>query len=168
MKICFIGSTKSLHMQGFAKWFVDRGHEVHLITTGTEKILGTQIYHLKRKKGFLNAFIRVIKTIRLIWRLKPDIVNAHYISGTETIAAALSNYSPLILYAWGSDIAIDPEKSIFHKIIIKFVIRRADKIFTGDEYGKQRLMELGCDEKKIFIVPWGTDFMYLKLNIYSI
>jgi L-malate glycosyltransferase len=133
-----------------------------LITAGSEKIHGVQIYHLKRKKGFFNIFIRVIKTILLIWRLKPDSVNAHYISGTETIAAALSNYSPLILFAWGDDIATDPEKSIFHKIIIKFVIKRADKIFTGDEYGKQRLMELGCDEKKIFILPWGTDFLHSK------
>ena len=149
-------------MQRFVKWFIDRGYEVHLITVGSEKIHGAQIYHLKRKKGFLNVFIRVIKTIQIIRRLKPDIVNAHYISGTETIAAALSNYPRLILSTWGSDIAIDPNKSIFHKTIIKFVIKRADKIFTGDEYGKQRLMELGCDEKKIFILPWGTDFMHFK------
>jgi glycosyltransferase involved in cell wall biosynthesis len=162
MKICFVGNAESIHMQRWIKWFLQRGHITFLITPYWEKINDVQIYNLQRKKGFFNVFIRVIKTIQLIWRLKPDFVYGHYISGTETIAAAFSNYHPFFVTAWGSDLATDPEKSFFHKIIIKFVISRADIIQTGDEYGKQRLIELGCDEKKIFVLPWGTDFSDIK------
>jgi L-malate glycosyltransferase len=163
MRICIIGSSE-IHIQRWVRWFQQKGHITSWITTLEDKIDDVQIYHINKKRGFFNIILRIIQTIRIIKRLKPDVVNAHYISATETIAAALSNHHPFIVIAMGSDISVDPDKSMFHKIFIKYVIKKADIIHTGDDYGKRRLMELGCDEKKIFISPWGVDFIYLKQN----
>jgi glycosyltransferase involved in cell wall biosynthesis len=36
-------------------------------------------------------------------------------------------------------------------------LRKADIVHTGDEFGKERLMQLGCHEYKIIVQPWGVD-----------
>ena len=157
MKICLVGNSNSIHLQRWSRWFVQRGHDVHLITTGTTKIDGVTIYHIKKTRGPINYFLRIIKTIRIIRTLKPQVVNAHYASSTESFAAALSRYHPFVISVWGSDIARDPEKSQIFKKIVKYVLKHADIVHTGDEFGKKRLRQLGCDESKIIIQPWGVE-----------
>jgi L-malate glycosyltransferase len=164
MRVCIIGSS-DIHIQKWVQWFHQRGHTTYWITTLDDKIDGVHIFHIDKKRGLFNLILRIIQTIKTVKKLKPDIVNAHYISATETIAAALSNYHPFVILAMGSDIAIDSDKSIFHNIFIKFVLKRADIVHTGDEYGKRRLMELGCDEKKIIISPWGVNFFHSDSGI---
>jgi L-malate glycosyltransferase len=167
MKICFIGNSDSVHLQKWSRWFVNRGYDVHLITTGKTKIQGVTIYYLKKTKSPINYFLRIIKTIRIIRRLHPHFINAHYVSGTETFAAALSHRHPFIVIAWGSDIALDPDKSWIQRSEVKYVLRQADLVHTGDEFGKERLMQLGCKEHKIFVQPWGAEFEIFDHNISS-
>lgn len=157
MKICLLGNSDSIHLQRWSGWFVNRGYEVHLITTGTTKIQGVTIHPLIRTKNPINYFLRIIKTIRIIRRLKPHIVNAHYASSTETFAAALSHRHPFIVIAWGSDITRDPDRSRILKTEVKYVLRQADIVHTGDQFGKERLIQLGCNEHKIVIQPWGVE-----------
>ena len=157
MKICLVGNSNSIHLQRWSRWFVQRGYDVHLITTGTTKIEGVTIYHLKKTRGPINYFLRIIKTIRIIRRLKPQVINAHFVSSTETFAAALSHYYPFVVSAWGSDIIRDPGKSRVLKTEIKYVLKHADIVHTGDQFGKERLLQLGCADHKIAIVPWGVD-----------
>jgi L-malate glycosyltransferase len=163
-KICLIGNSDSTHIQRWSDWFVNRGYEVHLITTGTKKIQKVTMHLLKKNKNPLNYFLRILRTIRIIRKLKPDIINGHYLSSTETFAAALSHYHPFIVSAWGSDIAIDPDKSWVFKTEVKYVLRQADLVHTGDQFGKNRLIQLGCNEEKIFIIPWGVDFELFRTN----
>ena len=167
MKICLVGNSNSIHIQRWSRWFVQRGHDVHLITTGTTKIEGVTIHHLKKTSGPINYFLRIIKTIRLIRTLKPAVVNAHYASGTESFAVALSRYHPFVISVWGSDIARDSEKSYVFKKTVTYVLKHADVVHTGDQFGKDRLMQLGCNEDKIFIMPWGVDLDLFRSNIKS-
>jgi len=165
MKICVLGGSHLGHIQRWCQWFAQRGHKTILISTGKTQIKDVDIFHLNKKRGYFNVFFRIIKTIRFIHKLKPDIINAHYAVGTETIAAALSLYHPFVVSVWGSDISIDPEKSPLYKILVKFVIHQADLIHTGDEYGKERLIELGCNEKKIIVQLWGIDLKLFQTDI---
>ncbi|MCU0850994.1 MAG: glycosyltransferase family 4 protein [Candidatus Thermoplasmatota archaeon] len=164
-KICFIGNSDSIHLQRWSRWFVNRGYDVHLITPGKTKIQGVSTNYLKKTKNPMNYFLRIIRTIRILRRLKPQVIIAHYASGTETFAAALSHQHPFIVIAWGSDIAIDPEKSKILKTEVKYVLRKADIVHTGDQFGKERLMQLGCNEQKIFVQPWGVDVEIFEKNI---
>lgn len=63
----------------------------------------------------------------------------------------------LILSAWGSDIATDPEKPRILRFFVKFTLKKADLVHTCDEVGMSRLIELGCDRAKIFVQHWGVD-----------
>jgi len=166
-KICFIGNSDSIHLQRWSRWFVNRGYDVHLITPGKTKIEGVSIKYLKKTKSPLNYFLRIIRTIRILRKIKPQVIIAHYASGTETFAAALSHRHPFIVIAWGSDIAIDTEKSKILKTEVKYVLRMADIVHTGDQFGKERLMQLGCDEQKIFVQPWGVDVEIFEKKIIT-
>lgn len=157
MKLCLIYGSDSVHVHRWSRWFARRGHTVYLITGGTTKIEGVTLCHLQKKKSVVNVFLRIFKTMRLIRILHPDVVHAHYACSVETLAAALSGFHPFVVSAWGSDIARDPEKSIVLKMLVKFVLQHADIVHTGDEFGKKRLRQLGCDERKIIIQPWGVE-----------
>jgi len=61
------------------------------------------------------------------------------------------------LSAWGSDISTDPQESRITDFLVRFALKKADMVHTGDEVGRRRLMELGCDPGKIFVQQWGTD-----------
>jgi glycosyltransferase involved in cell wall biosynthesis len=97
--------------------------------------------------------------------LKPQVVNAHYASGTETFAAALSRYHPFVISVWGSDIARDPEKSYVFKKTVTYVLKHADVVHTGDEFGKERLQQLGCRNDQIFINPLGVELKLFTSKI---
>jgi len=165
MRICIVGNSNSIHIQRWGTWFAQQGHDVHLITTGSTKIEGVTVHHLIKTKNPINFFLRIFKTIRIIHVLKPQIINAHYASGTESFAAALSRYHPIVVSAWGSDIANDPEKSPYFNFVIRYVINHSNIIHTGDQFGKDRLMHLGANEDKIFIMPGSVDLDLFCFNI---
>ena len=50
----------------------------------------------------------------------------------------------------------------YSKLEVKYVLRQADIVHTGDEFGKERLLQLGCDEHKIIIQPWGVDVEFFN------
>jgi len=144
-------------MQRWAKWFADRGHEVHLISSNYEDIEGIKIHLIgKKKEGSVTNFIRkMFQTRKLVWKIKPDILHAHYVFGYGTFAA-FANYHPFVVSPWGSDIAVDPDKSLFHKLAISYTFKKADAVSAGDEVIKNRLIELKCNKDKIVPLRLAT------------
>ena len=63
----------------------------------------------------------MIQTRKLVWEIKPDILHAHYIFGYGTFAA-FASYHPFIVFPWGSNMAVDPEKSLFHRLAITYTM----------------------------------------------
>lgn len=168
MKIVFFAEGRTTHPEVWLRYFADRGHEVHLVTaTGMRPIDPISSSYYKSIKGVtvheLKYFTRRhIFPLRL-WEVKkkfkeigPDIVHAHYVSGYG-VYAALTRFHPLVLTAWGSDIAYEPEKSRIVKFLVKFALKEADLVQATDNIGRERLIELGCDRKKIFVQEWGVD-----------
>jgi glycosyltransferase involved in cell wall biosynthesis len=157
MKICYLADARSIHTQRWVKYFAERGHEVHLISYNHAHIEDVKTYVLPNLKNqFLTLILRFLEVKRLIKSMKPDLVHAHYIAGYGWYGA-LSRFHPFVATAWGRDIAVDPERSKLYRFLVKYVLKRADLVHTGDEPGKERLIELGCDEGKILIQPMGID-----------
>ena len=104
MKIALIGNVNSIHTRRWVDGMSGRGNEVHLISADVPKATysqySTQVLPFRPKAGYyLNApFLR-----RLLNRLKPDVVHAHYASGYGTLMR-LSGYRPYILSVWGADV----------------------------------------------------------------
>jgi hypothetical protein len=70
-----------------------------------------------------------------------DILHAHYIFGYG-VFGAMSSFHPFVVSPWGSDIATFPEKSVLHKLLIKYVLHKADLIQCTDEAIVERVKGL--------------------------
>ena len=156
MKLCFIGNVKSIHVKRWLKWFLYRGHEVHLITSNYGEIEGAKIYKIgKDKKGSLFNFIRkMLQTRKLVRQIRPDILHAHYLFGCGTFAA-FANYHPLVVTAWGDDILKDAHKNPIMKYLVKFVIERADYVTFFSEYLLKNVNKITNRTNNMMVIrPW--------------
>lgn len=106
----------------------------------------------------------IIKIKRLIKKIKPDVVHAHYIS-SYGLLGRLCGFHPLYISVWGSDVTNFPDAFFFYKYVLKFIFEKADKIYSTSNW-----MASHCTQytsKEISIIPFGIDtaiFKKLKMN----
>jgi glycosyltransferase involved in cell wall biosynthesis len=145
-------------MQKWAKWFADKGHEVHLITSNSAEIRGVTLHLIGTgiEGSPFNFLKKTLQARKLVRKIKPDILHAHYVFGYGTFGA-FANYHPFVVSAWGSDILIDAKESILKRQITKYVLKKTDLITCDADHMKKAMIELGTDHKKIFIIYFGID-----------
>ncbi len=167
MKICYLANADSIHTQRWVKYFADKGHEVHLISSRpfgdcsikNVKLHLTKRLHLQIKfiSFIINLLIEIIQIRKLIKKIKPDVVHAHYVVDYG-FRAALANFHPFILSVWGSDVLVAPRKSYFIKMMVKYALNKADVVVPTAKFMKDYLVkEFKLSEKKIIRIPWGID-----------
>ena len=166
MKICFVGSAKSIHVQRWVKWFVERGHEIHLISPNYEKIEGVNIYKIGngREGSIINFIKKMVQTRKLVWKIKPDILHAHYAFGHGTLAA-FANYHPFVVSVWGSDVLVEAEKSKIKRIMVKHALKKADAVHSVGKNITKELTILGVNPEKITTIPMGIDNSIFNPNV---
>lgn len=105
-------------------------------------------------------YLKVLPMIKTIIKdFNPDIVHAHYAT-SYGLLGALSGFSPFILSAWGADVFDFPKISFLHKIILKFNLKKADKILSTSHI-MTRETNLYTD-KEIEVTPFGIDIEQFK------
>ena len=154
MKLCFIAGADSIHSQKWIKYFADKEHEVHWISLTPNEmgdIKNAKLYQLKEcSNKALDVLFNLRKVRKLVKKIKPDILHAHY-AGVNGVLAAFSEFHPFILTAWGSDVLINAKSGIMRPLI-KFVLRKADLITCDAEHMRKAMIELGVDPSKIRII----------------
>jgi len=149
-------------------YFAGRGHEAHLIssrfTTGYDGFDSRiQMHPLARLlpqiwmlSGYLNGIAWLFQIRALIKRIKPDIVNAHYI-GVPAYLAVVSGFHPLVLTAWGSDILIDAKRNRIRRFLAGYSLGKADRITCDGENTREEMVRLRADAGKIRLIYHGVD-----------
>ena len=173
MRICYIADAVSIHTQRWVKYFADKGHEIHLISPSSEPFSGDNIgnvglYVLKGVhpririiSGLINALSHMVQTRKLVNKIKPDILHAHYITWNGLLAAA-SGFHPLILTIWGSDIFIDPHRSLIHRYTVRLALKRADSVTSLSRYMNEYVQQaFNVSPNKFKSIPWGVE-----LNVF--
>lgn len=165
MRICYIGDADNIHMQKWVNWFANKGHDVHLITDFPAELKGVKIYIIgnKKRNSFSNFIKKILQTRKLVKKIKPDVLHAHYAFGYGTFGA-FANYHPFVLSPWGSDILIEPEKSRMKKIFIKFALKKADLITCDGDNTIEKMIGFGTDSKKIHRIYHGVDSSQFSPN----
>jgi glycosyltransferase involved in cell wall biosynthesis len=167
LTILLLGSAAAIHTVKWAKYFANIGHKVHLISYDPprDEEMGNLELHLIGKKlpiqfwrlnTIINLPFALIQIKRLIKKIKPDIVNAHYVTSYGHLAVFLGLH-PLIMTAWGSDILIAPKESLITKIVVKYVLKKADLITCDAEHLKEAMIKLGASPSKIKTINFGID-----------
>jgi glycosyltransferase involved in cell wall biosynthesis len=116
----------------------------------------------KNKDGSLlkSVYLTTLPVLKKYIRtIKPDIIHSHSAS-SYGFMGALSGFHPFFISVWGSDIFIFPKKSIFHRMILKFTLYRADNIFSTG-YTMKTETEI-YTSANVDVVPFGVDTSVFK------
>jgi len=165
MKICYIADGSSIHTQKWLNYFAGKGHEVHLVywkvRSGYDKTI--RVHYLKRFAPKIWPVTRYISFLRWVFKVRkilkeiqPDILDAHFIIDNGLLAA-LSGFHPFIATGWGSDILVFPQRNFIWRIVARFVLKRADRIFCNSDYMKEKMLLMGAEPDKLSRINHGED-----------
>ncbi len=131
MKICYLADARSGHTKRWVEYFA-KDNEVDLITfdyatkdgtfiTETDYIkMGVRVHKISKKMP--NLLLAPIIVRRLIRKIEPDVLHAHYATHYG-FCGAFSGFHPFVLSVWGSDVLIDPDKSMILKLMVKTALK---------------------------------------------
>jgi glycosyltransferase involved in cell wall biosynthesis len=90
---------------------------------------------------------------RAVRRTRPDVVHAHWLPGAAFMAA-LVRARPLISMAWGSDVYAADRRRLLQ---CRYALRRSDVAMADSRALLDRLVELGADPERTYLMRWGVD-----------
>ncbi len=170
MKICYLADINSAHTHKFLEYFIKKGHDIHVISLGKGEYKGVTVHTLNiddsvmknTNEGGKIGYLKKIKRIKqLVNEINPHILHAHYAS-SYGLLGALTNFHPYIISVWGSDVYDFPVKSPIHKMIIKYNLKKADRILSTSNVMKVETEKY--TNKKITVTPFGVDTKKFFVN----
>ena len=167
MRICYVADGTSIHTQRWLNYFARQGHDVHLICW---KVMpgyddGIRIHMLTRflpkawpVSKYLSAVLWVFQTRRLVKKLRPDIVDGHYLT-VYGFLAACSGFRPLVVTSWGSDVLVQPTQHRLARFAVRLALKRADIIvfLYPISIAHEIVAELGVQPDTIRTILLGVD-----------
>ncbi len=173
-RILILSDINSAHTQKWVTSLLQKGFYIGLFSISVPKtewykqLPNLEVFHSLgfeqkqfHKKSFLKfSFLRVLPSLKkTIAKFNPDIVHSHYASSYGLIGA-LSKFHPFLISAWGSDIFDFPRQNLFNKFILKFNLKRADKILSTSQVMKKEIALYS--NKPVEVIPFGIDTMLFK------
>jgi len=169
MKILILAPANSFHTIRWIQALRDSGNDVVLFSLGSVDPLkykgytGITVIHFQDEceaKNKISLFFQAILRLKkLLKKIKPDIVHAHYATSYGFLGA-LSGFNPFVVSVWGSDVFSFPRKSILHRFFLKYIFRSADHIFSTSEVMAQEVQLYS--NKLIEVTPFGIDLEKFK------
>ena len=161
MRICFIAPANNYHTKKWCKYFVQRRHEVHVISFEDAIIDSVRVHAIDNNVNIKGGdfgkllYLLMAKRIRnLVEEIKPDVVSVHYASSYGS-AVAISGVKGYALSVWGSDVYEFPKKSIFHRALLRYSLKSAKYLLSTSE---AMAREAGkYTKKEILVTPFGVD-----------
>ncbi|MDA8228039.1 MAG: glycosyltransferase, partial [Desulfitobacterium hafniense] len=149
MRICFLGDAGSIHLQRWIKYFIETGYEVEVISFRPCPVSGVRVHILGGGSGGrLDYVLAMFRIKSLLEMIKPDILHAHYATSFGLLSV-LSGFHPLVVSAWGSDVLVAPQQSLWLRKIVCQVLKTADALTSDSEYMSNRMEELLDGRKKV-------------------
>lgn len=158
MKIILLSGASSIHTLRWANGLSAAGVQVHVISqqlTMAEATYNAQL-HLFPTRGAAGYLLMVPSVRKLIAKIQPDLVNAHYASGYGT-TARLVNYRPWLLSVWGSDVYDFPYKSALHRWGVASNLEAADAVASTSHCMARQTQNLVPSLRGIAVTPFGVD-----------
>ncbi len=161
MRICFVAPANNYHTKKWATWFSGTGHEVHVVSFIKDDIpsvivhcIDTGVSAEDKDSSKIKYLLHARELKKIVSKIQPDIVNVHYATSYGTVVA-LSGIKPYVLSVWGSDIYDFPKKSLLHKLMLRYSLRKATWLFSTSK----AMAEEGSKytNKSFEITPFGVD-----------
>lgn len=172
MKILILSDCNNPHTIKLVKSF-SKKNNIEVFLYGLERLkvndyltlknFNVKTLDIKVKKSGTISKIKYLQAIfdikKIIKEFRPDIVHAHYAS-SYGLLGVLSGFHPFVISVWGSDIYIFPKKTFIHKIILKYNLKKADKILSTSFAMAKETSKY--TNKNIDVIPFGVDLDVFK------
>jgi len=161
MRICFISLGTFTHIGPYLDYFKDAGHDVSFIALSPSPERGVPTYNVgigskySEREGKWKYPISMLRARRLVKKLKPDIVHAHYASSCG-LTALVCGFHPTVVTVHGSDLTIGIKSRIWRPVL-KRIFEFADCINTVSPDLYSMAESLGIDPDKIKTLTLGID-----------
>lgn len=160
MKVLLVSAANSLHSIRWANSLFEKGLEVHLFSVHeidcdnvpfNDGVI-LHIFSAATPWGYIKKASELKKVIK---KIKPDIVNAHYATGYG-LMSVLAKSKPLLLSVWGSDVYDFPRKSFLHFRLLRWILKRATAIASTSHVMAAQTKKI-YSHSEIFVTPFGVD-----------
>ncbi len=167
MKVLVIG-TCSPHVANHISRIKDGDIIIEVISNGKNYFEEKEKIHLVDFSllKFWNLFITVSRIRKIIQEFNPDVIHIHQ-ANSVAFYALLANKKikkSTILTAWGSDVLLNPKKSLLLKWMVKFNLRHA-QFFSSDSTFMAEEMQRLVPEKKLDITICNFGVAPIKINV---
>lgn len=170
MKILVISNMYPADSSKFNPLFGVFVQETHNHLKESAGVDFTAVYTSIFKRGALwslkKNFSLAIKTLQATISEDYDIVHAHYTlpSGLLGLIPKYLKRKKLILTTHGTDINILPYKNKVTYALVRFTLKKSDKIIAVSRALKEKVIaDFDVDEGKIVVIPCGVDIAKFKL-----
>jgi glycosyltransferase involved in cell wall biosynthesis len=161
MRICFIALGNFVHAVPYFQYFKDAGHDVHFVAMSPGPDYGVRTYNVgfgtgySPRSGKWKYPFSMLLARRLVRKIKPDIVHAHYATSCG-LTALVCGYHPFIVTAHGSDVTSSMRSKIWRPLLTR-IFSSADGVNTVSDELADMVAELGINREKIVTLTLGID-----------
>ncbi|WP_283163505.1 glycosyltransferase [Bordetella genomosp. 7] len=157
-RVALLGAANSIHTVRWANGLTQRGIAVHLLSLHrpAPELSDSVEFHPLPFGAPTGYFLAAPAVRRLLKKIGPELVNAHYATGYGLLAR-LADTRPLLLSAWGSDIYRFPCKSRLHRRILASNLNHATLIGSTSHAMAHRIKAVG--NFPVVVTPFGIDHL---------
>jgi glycosyltransferase involved in cell wall biosynthesis len=156
MRICFVAEARSVHTRKWAKYFVQKGNEILVLSHEKVPIPGAQVLPALRVTS-RNWLIRKFEVMRNTWTFwstvrafAPDIVHVHCVADSVTNLLWYRGMKNLFVSSWGSDVIVEGSSFYRRSLFRQARVITATSHFLAD-------MTRRYTDKEVHVVPFGVD-----------
>ena len=153
-RIVIFGYAGSTHVYKWSKALSARGYDIRVISLGNEMIDGVDVVNFP-KSGKFSYFKYASQASKSALEFNPDIIHVHF-AGGHGLWGLKTNFSPIVVSVWGSDITEAPN-SFINKLLVTKILKRATKITTTSQLLLNSTVKfLPSTSKKVSVIPFGV------------
>lgn len=158
MRIAYLSIGGHIHTERWLRYFVERGHDVHLMTVQPVPIEGVKLYDIRTGIPFkpLHYAVALGRVKRILAEIKPDLLHTHFLTGYG-YWGAFSGFHPNVLTVWGDDVYLTPQQSFLKGKLARAALRRADLVTGDSEDILEQAVGMGAARDACHVIQWGVD-----------
>ena len=163
--LAFLGDPNSLHVRRWVGCFSDRGHRVTLLVPDGQAIVpdlppGISVERFvpfsRQRERLLGGLESRRSLSRLLRRVDPDVLHAHYVTGNAW-HAWISGFHPYVVTVWGSDILATGHRGMRGRFYARTALRAADIVTGGSEHLVRAAIAAGARPERTQYIHFGVD-----------
>lgn len=170
MKLLLFGDAGSIHTR---KWvdMLKSKFEIHVAGFSPKKIPGATCYfidvgRINPDRTSYKCLLGITRFFRLVKKIKPDLLNAHYLTSYGFMAALVKPKTlPLVLTLYGTDVMVTPGKNILFRAISRYTLNRASHVFSPARHMTREVRGLTKKDIHVTTIQYGVDAGAISQNL---